>query len=572
MSRAMFALAVILAVAAPLAPRQAAAGVAKCFAMTDTSPGRLIYVVPNSGISPLPSYLDVTLTGARTSFNGEGSAYRPSNQKMYLFQCAADNAAPCDLYEATVDFSTSPNPTATTVLVQADIVPSGAVGAVEGAIFETQADGTEFLYAAVGESDGGSIQGQIYKWDPNNSWAVETGYPINITGAASFLTGLAYESASDSFYGAINLTGGINPRIYSINLTTGATVLLGSVEDEIDGEGYAFGADGKQYMEDEADFSDFGIPYIHEIDQVSPPFGTTPSAIITDYNVTARDYESIACNDPERSDFGDAPTSYGVAVHSIPVFDATPSPVHLGPLRPDNDADPVSQSGAGADGDDNTATEPNGSGNDEDGVTLTGTSLQDQNLNLGSSYTLVVATNGTDSGYLNAWFDLNADGDFDDAGEQIAANLAGTSGGTINVPVTIPPTTAAGPTYARFRYSTEQNLPSEDDFLTGAEAGDGEVEDYRVVLNAGSDLQVTKSGSPDPVRIGENLTYTITVTNNGPGAATGVTINDSLPAGVTHVSTTPSQGSCSDPDGVVCELGTLGFPGSATVTVVVTVN
>ena len=66
-----------------------------------------------------------------------------------------------------------------------------------------------------------------------------------------------------------------------------------------------------------------------------------------------------------------------------------------------------------------------------------------------------MATNGANNGYLNAWFDFNADGDFDDAGEQIATNVAGTSGSSINVPITIPASAPPGvATYARFRYST----------------------------------------------------------------------------------------------------------------------
>ena len=83
---------------------------------------------------------------------------------------------------------------------------------------------------------------------------------------------------------------------------------------------------------------------------------------------------------------------------------------------------------------------------------------------------------------LNAWFDLNADGDFDDPGEQIATNVAGRPGGTINVPMTIPGGAPAGETYARFRYSTETSLPSADDLFVGQEARDGEVEDYRIIL------------------------------------------------------------------------------------------
>jgi len=85
-----------------------------------------------------------------------------------------------------------------------------------------------------------------------------------------------------------------------------------------------------------------------------------------------------------------------------------------------------------------------------------------------------------------------------------------------------------------------------------------------------ADLSITKSDSPDPVTVGNNLTYTITVKNNGPSGATGVTITDSLPATVTFVSATPSQGTCTGTATVTCGLGSLTNGSSATVTIVVT--
>src|SRR5207244_6789494 len=59
-----------------------------------------------------------------------------------------------------------------------------------------------------------------------------------------------------------------------------------------------------------------------------------------------------------------------------------------------------------------------------------------------------------------------------------------------------------------------------------------------------ADLSVTKTDSPDPVHIGQNLTYTIKVTNNGPDAATGVTANDALPKNAGYGSTSTTQGTC----------------------------
>ena len=43
-----------------------------------------------------------------------------------------------------------------------------------------------------------------------------------------------------------------------------------------------------------------------------------------------------------------------------------------------------------------------------------------------------------------------------------------------------------------------------------------------------ADLAVTKIDSPDPVTAGTNLTYTVTVTNNGPSNVTGATVTDTF--------------------------------------------
>jgi uncharacterized repeat protein (TIGR01451 family) len=89
-----------------------------------------------------------------------------------------------------------------------------------------------------------------------------------------------------------------------------------------------------------------------------------------------------------------------------------------------------------------------------------------------------------------------------------------------------------------------------------------------------ADLSVAQTDSPDPVRARGQLTYTVTVRNNGPAAATGVSVVDTLPD-VTFVSATPTQGSCEragkgKADSVLtCELGSLASGASATVSIVV---
>jgi uncharacterized repeat protein (TIGR01451 family) len=56
------------------------------------------------------------------------------------------------------------------------------------------------------------------------------------------------------------------------------------------------------------------------------------------------------------------------------------------------------------------------------------------------------------------------------------------------------------------------------------------------VVSAGADLAVAKSVDNPAPNEGDTVIYTITVTNNGPGDATGVTLSDLLPLGVTYVS------------------------------------
>ena len=90
-------------------------------------------------------------------------------------------------------------------------------------------------------------------------------------------------------------------------------------------------------------------------------------------------------------------------------------------------------------------------------------------------------------------------------------------------------------------------------------------------VDPAADLSLTKSDSPDPVLAGQLLTYSLSVANAGPSSATGVTVTDTLPAGVTFDSATPSQGTCSETSGTVtCALGTIADGEGATVEINVT--
>ena len=88
----------------------------------------------------------------------------------------------------------------------------------------------------------------------------------------------------------------------------------------------------------------------------------------------------------------------------------------------------------------------------------------------------------------------------------------------------------------------------------------------------GADLSITKTDAPDPVKSGQNLTYTIVVTNNGPSAASGVTMNDQMPKNAGFASVTTTAGSCTAKPSkslVTCSLGSMASGSSATITIVV---
>jgi large repetitive protein len=74
---------------------------------------------------------------------------------------------------------------------------------------------------------------------------------------------------------------------------------------------------------------------------------------------------------------------------------------------------------------------------------------------------------------------------------------------------------------------------------------------------------------PATAAAGDNLTYTLTVRNNGPRQARGVVVRDRLPAGVTLNSATPSKGSCVGSAVVTCSLGRLNRFAVARVVIVV---
>ena len=86
-----------------------------------------------------------------------------------------------------------------------------------------------------------------------------------------------------------------------------------------------------------------------------------------------------------------------------------------------------------------------------------------------------------------------------------------------------------------------------------------------------ADISVGQVDWPDPTGVGDLLTYTLTITNNGPAVATGVTLTDTLPTDVTFASASTGCGYHSSAHVVVCNVSSLAQDAIVTATVAVTV-
>jgi uncharacterized repeat protein (TIGR01451 family) len=275
------------------------------------------------------------------------------------------------------------------------------------------------------------------------------------------------------------------------------------------------------------------------------PVGAAPDGEVEDYRVSVF-----------AGDFGDLPDSYSTTLASngpVHAINSTAS-LYLGSCV-DGESDGVP--GINANGDDQATGSPVAgtctNGDDEDGVIFTNglTVCEVSNISVTASA----------AGLLDAWVDFNANGSFEPA-EQVFSSQAVTAGNNA-LSFTVPCSAVPGAMYSRFRLSSAGGLSPD------GMAADGEVEDYVETKAGSADLSITKTDNVDPVAAGDNITYTVTVSNAGPNEAAFVRVNDTLPAGVTLVST---SGCLEDPAAIPqCTLGDIAAGASASYTVTVTV-
>ncbi|MFN7944385.1 MAG: IPT/TIG domain-containing protein [Blastocatellia bacterium] len=137
------------------------------------------------------------------------------------------------------------------------------------------------------------------------------------------------------------------------------------------------------------------------------------------------------------------------------------------------------------------------------------------------------------------------------------------SGSGHNVSIVVTPTTAG----------TVTNSASVSSSSTDNNSSNNSASVSNTINSANADLVLTMSSAPNPVTLGagQNITYSISVVSNGPSTASGLTVTDTLPAGVTYVSSSVSSGTCSFAAGVVtCTLSSLNAGSGWNISIVVT--
>ncbi|HVX60008.1 MAG TPA: DUF11 domain-containing protein, partial [Pirellulales bacterium] len=145
----------------------------------------------------------------------------------------------------------------------------------------------------------------------------------------------------------------------------------------------------------------------------------------------------------------------------------------------------------------------------------------------------------------------------------VSANLGNlAAGATATITLSIRPGAVGAATDTAYVEADQpdQNQTDNSAFATTLVSGTGAL---------AADLSVTKTASSASATVGQNETYTITVTNNSANAATGVVLSDVLPANAAFLSATANGVSLTPLNGVLTDaIGSLGAGASATMTVI----
>lgn len=183
----------------------------------------------------------------------------------------------------------------------------------------------------------------------------------------------------------------------------------------------------------------------------------------------------------------------------------------------------------------------------------------------GGAFTDILAAGGSfGTGGYNATLDATTGNPF--GGRQA---WSGTSGGFILTTVNLPASAAGQNVQLKWRLATDtDNSAGATIWCIDSVA----VKDGTSCCSppTTADLAIFQTASPAPALVGQNLSYSLTASNLGPGAATSVVITDTLPANVTFVAASPG---CINIGGsVICNVALLANNGRTNFIIYVTPN
>ncbi|MEH6451796.1 MAG: LruC domain-containing protein [Psychromonas sp.] len=283
------------------------------------------------------------------------------------------------------------------------------------------------------------------------------------------LTDFAFNPNDNMLYGVDNTSG----VLYQINPESGATIDMGDTGEKGTFGAVYFDVNGYFYLSRNQD----GIVYRIDLSSLTPSSTVQQLTSLDVSSVKFADGPSSGQNDGARCasaplidedtlsniDFGDAPATYSTSLADNGPRHLLDNETYLGRTKPDGDYDGYT----GADSDDASVINAS-SFNDEEGVNfVTG-------LEIGMDS--VISLYASREGILNAWFDWNRDGDFEDQGEQAFVDLKLDAGANI-VSLRVPEGADAGNSWSRFRFSQQSGLS----FDGGSTSG--EVEDHPIIIS-----------------------------------------------------------------------------------------
>ncbi len=151
-----------------------------------------------------------------------------------------------------------------------------------------------------------------------------------------------------------------------------------------------------------------------------------------------------------------------------------------------------------------------------------------------------------------------------------SASLSGFGQGQLLLGSDTVMTNAAG--LANFTYPISAATPAGDFISATATDPTGNTSEFAKDIQTQGQINLFLTGSSNPpsVLAGDQVTYVLTVSNTGTAPADNVVVSNQLPAGVTLVSVSVSQGFVQPSMGPsqVANLGTIAVGGSATMTIV----